>query len=294
MIHFDRRDVIGLYALLVAAVLSAGQGLAKAAQPANPTRFTADVAERFRRAAPKLSVRITAPLRLEVSGGASGAHDVILERIYAACTIDPDNCGSLVDDYVGKVSAYDLAPTPPLDRGTLRIIVRKSDYVDQMRKVGAAGGGPVATPIAGDFWMVLASDQPTTIRVVSVHDLAALGLDAKAALALAKANMADDMQSQIKAARKGKRRGIKVMAGSPYESSLFAFPELWAPSKPGASFLVAMPASDVLVYCGDASPDAVGEVAATAREVMAHDDRPLSDAVFQWTPEGWKPLSPPH
>jgi hypothetical protein len=83
------------------------------------------------------------------------------------------------------------------------------------------------------------------------------------------------------------------MAAGSYESSLLAFPELWTPPKSGA-FLVAVPASDVFLYCGDAAPDAVGEMAATARTIMGSDDHPLSDTVFQWTPEGWKPIAPPH
>ena len=289
---------VGLFMALVVVVvvMSAGYGLAKArrAETDNPAKFTEEVAQQFKRAAPKLSVRVLAPLHLEVTGGPSGAHDIYLDRIFAACGSDPDGCDALVSDFSSKVSAYDLAPTPPLDRATLRVIVRRSDYVAQMRKAGAAAGGPVAAPIAGDFWMVLASDQPTTIRIVSVHDLTALGLSAKAAFEVGKANMTADVQDQIKAALKGKHRAIKVMAGSPYESSLFAYPELWAPSKPGAGFLVAVPASDVLIYCGDTSPDAAGELSAAARDVMAHDDHPLSDAVFEWTSEGWKPLAPPH
>lgn len=291
--NFRRNGWAWLCAPLVVVMLGAqGAAYAKPAEPGDPAHFTAQVAERFQRAAPKLTVRITAPLRLETEGAASGGHDVFLDRIYAACESDPAGCDALVADYVGQLAAYEQAPTPPLDRGTLRVIVRRSDYVAQMRKVGAAGGGPVAQPLAGDFWMLLASDQPTTIRVVSVHDLTALGLSVKTAFDLAKANMVDDLHSQIKAARRGPHRAIKVLAAGPYESSLLAYPDLWAPSKPGAGFLLAVPANDVAIYCGEVSGDAVKEMAATARTVMAQDDHPLSDAVFQWTPDGWKPMAP--
>jgi uncharacterized protein YtpQ (UPF0354 family) len=82
------------------------------------------------------------------------------------------------------------------------------------------------------------------------------------------------------------------MTGDTYESSLFAFPELWTPvaDKMSGNLLIVVPSTDVVIFADGRKLRAAEQLADDARFVMMRANRPFSADVFRWSPAGWTAL----
>ena len=284
-----------LLAIVAGIALAISLGIARSAVaqtvPMDPDGFTAYIAKQFELALPDAKVRIKGPLYLSVTAP-NGPNDAYLSTIYSACQRGGDTCPMQVETYVSQMAAFYRDTKSTVNRESLRVLVRPAIYADQLRQDTTAQGGPVVVPLSGGLWLVAASDEPTAIGMVTMQDLTKLGLSANAGIAIARQNMLDEMRHEIASVMPGDHQNIMGMTGDPYESSLFAFPELWAPlaASLGGNLLIAVPASDV-VLCGDgAAPGMAASLTDAARSVMANANRPFSAAVFRWTPTGWQVL----
>lgn len=275
------------------AALSSGLAapFARAADiPIDPHGFTAYVAAQFQKALPAAKIAASGDLKLLMTS--SGRNfSVSLENVYGACRRDQPSCGESIKTFVTNATALLTAPPPSLDRASLRVVVRPSNYVDSLRN--RAGFEPVATPVEGDFWMVVASDLPTSIQPLGKKALEALHLSPDEAFAVAKTNMSASMRDEIHQVLQKPLDGIGLIAGDDYMSSLFAFPDMWTPLAQalGGNLLVAVPSTDMIVFEDARTPQAAEQVAGTAHIVMNRANRRFSADVFRWTPDGWKPVS---
>jgi hypothetical protein len=80
----------------------------------------------------------------------------------------------------------------------------------------------------------------------------------------------------------------------PYDSSWLIFPERWTAiaEKLQGDLLVAAPGVDTLVYGNGTADDSVAALGKAAAIVAAKTQKPLSTAVFRWTPTGWVEAKP--
>ncbi len=274
--------------VLLGALLAAPAAQAQSA-PTDPAEFTALVAARFQAVAPALGVKVTGPLALETQG-AGGGSMIYLNTLYDHCLRAPQLDGQLIADFVSKMAAFAGTPDTPTQRTALRVVVRPSAYVE---KLAAAGhGGPVAVALCGDLWVIGAQDTPTAIAMLNDDSLAPTGLSPAAALARGRANMRGEMQALLRQAQQQLQSGPNLLTGDPYEASLLAFPDLWAPLAQGfgGNLLVAVPASDVVLMSDGRSSDAVANLREAAQTVVAQADRPFDTSVFRWSPNGWVAL----
>jgi uncharacterized protein YtpQ (UPF0354 family) len=90
------------------------------------------------------------------------------------------------------------------------------------------------------------------------------------------------------------RGGIGLITGDTYESSRLLFAESWAElaKRMHGKLLVAVPATDVVLYESASRKHAVEELTKAATEVASRANRPVSVAVFRWTPGGWELAAP--
>lgn len=274
-------------------VCAADSSIAGAA-PRDPAAFTRHFAGALREGEPNISIQITAPLRLTVKGP-SGDNDLYLDQIYSVCSRDPDSCESQIKAFIGQMSAYLAKPEPALTTSSLRVIVRTDDYMAQARQFMASHGGPIARPLPGGFWLMLAQDRPTTIAALPLDAVKPLGLAADQALDVGARNMAADVSQQVEQVRASRGKGAIIgLGGSGYGASLFAFPDLWAPvaRKYGGQLLVAVPANDAFLCADGRAPGMAQALAEAAQAAMASMDHPLSATVFRWTPHGWEVVTP--
>ncbi len=257
--------------------------------PMDEAGFTDYVANLMVEAMPNQKVSIGGPLQVEVNKGQENWHTLDLGGIYRYCQRLPDLCAQAIAEHVRKMAPVVAGAALKPEKNTLRLIVRPEAYVQQLQQA-AKKGEPAVEPLMDGLWSVLVFDTPTAIATVTADQLAQLGLTREAAISVAKANLSEALPSLKSAARKAKAKEVGLLTGDPYESSLFLFPDSWAPlaKHMKGKLIVAIPASDVMLFAKEIAPDAAPALAEVARDVMSKSRRPISDAVFRWSSDGWQ------
>ena len=287
--------------IAVASIVSAGVVLAPAladagqaqTPPDDPAGFTEAVAELYRGGPQGVETRIDGPLELSVR---SGGHEekVYLTTAFSACVRDRPSCATFLGRQVEAMKAGFRPHAPPSPQD-IRITVRPSAYVDDIVAATKQTGSPaVAEPLVDDLWMIGVRDEPTTIETVVQSDLDALKLSPDQALALGRHNLEPVVRRVIADAVKADTTGVRSFGGSDYTASLIAFPELWEPlaEKFDGQLLMAVPASDTVLFSdgrGDAS--SLAAMLQSVVQIQARAKRPISLAVFEWTPTGWNRIA---
>jgi hypothetical protein len=258
--------------------------------PKSAPAFTKFVARFIQDAMPEAKVAVAGRLRLDVETP-KGGHTTDLHNVYSVCQRDPDTCIVEVTAFVGQMVVLYKADGTDVTRDALRIVVRPSGYVAAIR-ANPKRNKPLAAPLAGDYWMIAVIDQPTTVAMMDETDLPGLKLTPKEALAVAVANTRRVLrQSLEKELAKGSERGM--LGGDYYVSSTVVFPDLWAPAAHAFkdNLLMTIPAGDVVPYSDGNQPGALPSIVHASDEVIAHANKPFSDNVFRWSPQGWVPVS---
>lgn len=253
--------------------------------PSDEEGFTSFVAERMRQTVRDAPVSVKGPLALAV-----GTMEVNLGRVYAFCRREPDACARELDAYVGGVSESLRQRNAPVQKAAVRLLVRETGYAKRAQQTFGAGA-PVllVEPFAGGFTVMIAADTPRTIRFLDERALAELGLNRAAVFELARANVRAELQPLAAVAEPVKRGEIGTIRGSVHEVSRVALHEDWAAlaKAQGGKLVVAMPATDVVLYASEDTTLAVEALRMIARHAMEVVANPLSTEILAWTPEGW-------
>jgi hypothetical protein len=231
-------------------------------------------------------VQVKAPLTLSI-----GQLQANLDRIYSFCTRSPTGCAKEVDSYVkGAVEVQrdrGGAPTKP----AIRVVVRPTQYVQQMQ-ASLAPGAPVPQTkrLVDGLMVVLALDTPRTIRTFTDKDGASLGLNPNQVHALAIANLRTTLKPLMEIAKPVAHGQIGQLSGDSYHPSRLVLLDSWAPlaAAQGGVLIVAAPATDAVLYIGEDSPIAVDALRTLVRNVMGSAPNRLSDILLRWTPKGWQ------
>ncbi|HEY3920007.1 MAG TPA: hypothetical protein VGL83_19605 [Stellaceae bacterium] len=261
------------------------------AVPSDPASFTDYVARAFAQALPGAKVAMTRPLSLTIDVPGTGKHEGYLENLYDQCRGAPERCAGLVASWVDQISTTDAQKDKPLDRASLRIVVRPKTAVDQLRQ--AQKQEPVAAPFIAGLWMICVADLPKAIEFPNAKEFEALGLSRADALKLCKENTAKALAPIKKESVSNFIGKIGLVANDPYESSRLLLPESWAPlvGKSQTPFFVTAPGSDVLLYTRTKSAAAIKRLQVATIGVAAKARRPLSLSIFRWTPSGFQEVA---
>ena len=288
--------LLGVASLFGAMACLSPSFAAAASRPAflkDAKAFTARAAELFAQAAPQAKVTIKGPLTLSID--APGAPAVAtLDSAYSFCLRNPDDCERGLLSYVGKLAATFETPTAPPESSKLRAIVRPAGYVETYKKLYSRQGGPVAEPLVGDLWVLCALDLPGAVKIVSGDQLAALKLSREDALAACKQNIAAALPPLAPYKRDYPWPGVNIVTGDAYDASWMIFPDRWSnlAESVGGDLLVAAPGVNSIIYGSGRANDSVVALAKAAAFVAAQAEKPLSTAVFRWTPTGWEEARP--
>ncbi len=279
--------------LLIAAVVS-GEAR-ETAIPDDEAGFTAYLADAFAQQLPEARVVIVGPLHLAVTPAGSGTHDLYLHNVAGGCARDRRDCHRHVAAFVENMSASIKEEAAPVERSMVRAVLRHDAYIGQARKVGTriAGAEPIVQPFAGDLWMVCVIDLPHGIKILNLRDMKKLGLSVGEAFALAQQNLSAGLKPLEAATRPSTPEGFWVVAGDYYDASRVMLHDAWRPiaNQMKGSLVVAIPTNDVLLYADSAHEQAVKSMADHARYVVSTAERPLSAALFKWTPSGWEVIA---
>jgi hypothetical protein len=282
-------------ALLILALLAslgpAGAQSLSARDRASPEAFTAAMAAAIRAAYPGRNYAVAGPLTLR-----AGDSQVNLDRVYLFCQRNPAGCDDEARNLVARVRDMEGPP-----RGTvhspaqLRLVVRARASVEELRRI-AAGNPDWAVPVrpfGADLWLVLAIDLPTTIQMANLATLRAMGLEEEEALARARLNTIQALPPLDPAPFAGKPN-LALVTGDPYDSSrLLDHAGLGALARAAGGWLVAgVPGDNALLLAGGGDDSAIAPLRQVMADLMKRARRPISAALFRWTPDGWQPLPP--
>lgn len=257
--------------------------MAAAAEPSLAERAAAIM----RPALPNFDVVVADPLTIHVESGGKTVFQLNLDRIAQFCTQQPDRCDEALADYAAKASRMVADQNAPLAPESLRAVVRPAAYVDALKQQLGGGVEFVAAPLAGDLEVLCYADLPTAMRPVFAADIARLKLDAAAALALCRKNVAAVLPP-LKVALEPD--AIGTLRGDAYESSYLALHDAWAPLAHSLShpLLVAAPDADAVFFTEEKDAVALGVLRTLAGRAHATAQRPISALVFRWTETGWE------
>jgi hypothetical protein len=234
-------------------------------------------------------------LALAVGGAeAPSEFQINLDRLWDFCVRDAGRCADVAADYVARTAATVKEVGAPIDISTLRVVVRSAAYVASLRReMSAAGRGeePVAGYVAGDLWWVLVADARQSARVVSVREVQQQNLGPRAAMEIGRANLGVLLAPLSSKVRPLPANGVGTIKGDYYESSrLLLDDDSWAQLAAAMKgrLLIAVPDPGVVLYADAKIPKSRAALVRLAREVAATSERPLSTAVLQWSPDGWK------
>jgi uncharacterized protein YtpQ (UPF0354 family) len=254
--------------------------------PRGEVPFTEYVAAHLRSELKDVAVAVKGPLTLGLGEGDMQAN---LDRIFAYCRDNPKGCRREIATYIkGTAEAVRDQLTPP-SKEAVRILVRPRSYAE---------GSPELKkeleprPLAGGLVMLPAIDRPRTIRILSKKSYADLGLSADEVFKLGLANLRARLKPLMQEAKVAGPGQIGHLSGNAYHSSRLALHDSWSPlaKAQGGKLIVAAPATHIVLYIGEDTPQAIGALRSLARKVMRGEPNPLSDELLRWTPKRWEPV----
>lgn len=279
------RFLICLLALVLC--LASPFAAARSSIPDDVDGFTRALAKRFAKAMPDKDVRIKGPLLLLVGEGKQ-AGQVRLDGPWAACQAERRHCARVVREFVegmaGSIAEEAIAPR----REDLRVIVRGAAYADELRAM--TGKAPESIPVyrklADGLWEICVFDHPHGVATAIHKDVAKLGLTDADALAEGERNVATALGPLDENTHRIKSLGITLTSGNFYASSRMALHDSWIPvaERFHGQLLVAIPITNVLMFGPDSERVQIGTAAVAVAE---HAAKPISIALYRWTPEGW-------
>jgi uncharacterized protein YtpQ (UPF0354 family) len=212
-----------------------------------------------------------------------------LDRVWSACQRLRERCAAFVDEYVASVSSMIDERSRPPQKEALRIIIRPKSYLESVKGDDAAHA-PLARPFMGDLAAVLVIDGASSLRSAQREDLAALKLSEDEAFELAKQNLRTRELKPLDAVLKPiTGKAIGYLEENAYESSRLLLHEDWKKyAGEVGTLIVAVPATNFLIYGSGANPEATGALRALALDVARKSQRPLSPLLFRWRPQGWE------
>jgi uncharacterized protein YtpQ (UPF0354 family) len=268
-------------------LVAIGCGPARAQDvPKEKAAFTEYVAEQFRREMSGAAVVVKGPLRLAIGGLQAN-----LDRIFGYCSQTTTGCEREISNYVESIAqvSKDRAARPT--REAVRVIVRTREYV-----AAAWAAMPKdelklqPRELAGGLVMLPAIDMPRTIRSATLADIDVLGLSTDEIFELGLANLRAQLKPLMEVATVAKAGQIGHFSSDIYDSSRLALHESWSPlaKAHGGKLIVAVPATNVVLYIGDDASVAIDAFRLLVKNVWARSANPLWTELLRWTPKRWE------
>jgi hypothetical protein len=283
------RNWIGAIAALVFVV-----GGQTSADPLSSTDIVSRVAKDFRQALPAgYDVAILDPLTITFGLHGKPPFKVNLDNIKRVCLSEPDRCDAVLADFTAKTVQFVKIPAALPSKSQLRAVVRAADYVDDMRRA-MKGEELISAPLFGDLVELCYFDMPTAMSVATTSTVKSLGLTPDEALALCKRNVESTFPKLRSLIKIPAGHPLGMLTGDDYQSSRILFHDDWSPvaAQFGGHLIVAVPASDVVVFGRETDPIAVKAVVNLAQKIFHEAQRPISTEVFRWTATGWDIAAP--
>lgn len=278
---------------LVGDVMRRARWSDDAGSAAERTAFTERVAGMFRSALGDADVLVDQPLTLKL-----GPLQANLDRVHAYCRRNAEGCAAELDRYVKTVADMrrqaDVKDTPE----ALRMVVRTIDYGQALHRTAQQAATPekvrdsepLPQPFVDGLIALPVVDGADSLRMLNRSGAQTLGLSPEQAQARGLANLRAALKPLADVARPVAAGRIGTVAGDAYESSRLLLHGDWAALAQAQAgvLVVALPATDTLLYGADASDAGLGALRAAADEVWQRAPNRLSLLLLRWTDTGWQ------
>jgi hypothetical protein len=275
------------FALAVVLVASLGGARSAAAQASVAERL----AQEIRAALPGAVVTNPEPGGIDITF-AGLTRSLGIESLLNTCAASADKCQAATNSYAQRAASYMLEALP-LERDQLRIYVRSRSYLTHLGAQTGSSALFVAEPLAGDLVSVCYRDLPRGRRPITPEDVVALDI-ADTVLTYCKEQshrLLPDLAGQWKELPVN---GIGYIKTGDDVTGYLSVPERWRPlAERLGSLIVAIPATDTLLYAQGKSVVDVDALAALAEQVHGRASIPVSALVLRWTDQGWVPVERP-
>lgn len=174
----------------------------------------------------------------------------------------------------------------------LRLVLRSSVEVNTVKRSGAS---VVARPLAGDLWQVLVHASAQGLRFATTSDLDHLKLSTNDALAVGLQNATASLLPLASVVHDLSAHQIGILQEEVEETSRVIQAKDWTTlaQRLDGHLLVAVPASDTILYSEENGSQSVRILAKMAREVAARAAHMVSPVLLRWTPSGWQSIAVP-
>lgn len=215
------------------------------------------------------------------------------QQQYQWCRASPQECSQFVATWLntatGSIQDQMRAPDPD----AIRVMVGPREMFER-----EAGPRPAGTPqilvrkCAGDLISVLYADRPGSPRYLDGRHLAQLHMTEDQVFALGDTHVRVALRPVSALVVPTHDHPIQFIDNSPFESSRILWTAEWAPlaQRLGGELIAAIPAANLFVYARGGSTETINALRQFAAAAYPSADRPLSTAVFRWTPRGWQTL----
>lgn len=183
-------------------------------------------------------------------------------------------------------------PAPqPAKPENLRLVLRSSAEIAAAKQSSST---ILAQPLVGDLWQALAvqtdSGDSPAFRFATSSDLDQLRLSPDGAFALGQQNAMTALAPLANVTHDLTPHQIGIIQSKGDETSRVLAAKDWAAlaGQLDGRLLIAVPASDTVLYCEENGSQSVRTFAAAARDTAAKASHAVSPALLRWTPAGWQ------
>ena len=255
--------------------------------PRDESEFTDYVAKLLRKEVGTETVIVKGPLTLGL-----GEIQANLDRVFTYCKNNTSGCLAELERYVkGAAQVHKERNTPP-SRDSVRVVLRTSQYVQAAQ--GSIGGtGPAQIqprPFVEGLVALPVLDTPRAIRMLGDKDNERLGLTPQEVFDLGLENLRKSQKPLMEVAKVAGSGQIGQLVGDSFYPSRLLLLDSWAPlaKEQGGVLIVAIPATDAVLYIGEDTPVAIDVLRALVKSVQARAPNRLSGALLRWKPSGWE------
>ena len=256
-----------------------------AKEPLGRLEFTQYVVQQLRNSAPDLTVTVVRDLQLRVVGTDGRETTAFLDNAYKASTRDPDHVADIAADFVAATREQIRPQGPALRREQIVPIIKdrawKGDILQPTRE--RTGKANIVLPASEEYnselLVLYAEDSPGSVRYLLESDLRSLTMSRADLRSLAVHNLVA-LLTNIEVLGQG---GLYMAtAGGNYEASLLLVDSFWISEqqKVDGDIVVAIPARDLLVFCGSRDAAAVARLREFAARKAGESSYPITPSLF--------------
>ncbi|MFM2058602.1 MAG: hypothetical protein RLY71_2987 [Pseudomonadota bacterium] len=215
---------------------------------------------------------------------------------YRSCQDRPDLCKSAVDQYATTVRELALTRRQPGTLAQLRLTLRPSSFVDQVRQqTGTDGPARIhARTVLPGVVMVPVLDFQNSLRFVGAAELRQLGLTEERLFETARHNTQSALLPLSVIARRPAGGNFGFIDAEDFAASRVLEHADWSDlaAQYHQQLAVMLPTPNFVLYGDAANPLQLAVMRREGQKIYQRSARPLSLDLLRWTPTGWERMPP--